>query len=96
MKTYQEARKHSEYSRIPEHILADLYAYVEHRQSVGHFLSAVLCGNLFEAVGRADKESCAVLREIVMFIHNEMRSDCYGNPAKVREWLHPTPPHSHD
>lgn len=86
---YEEARKHPEFSRIPEHVLAGVYSFVEHRTEPGHFLSAVLCDNLFEAVGRADKESGAALRELVCFIHCEVPTMCYGNTIKVRGWLFP-------
>jgi len=70
MMTLQEARQHAEFSRIPEHVLAGVYSFVEHR---------------------ADKESCATLRELVCFIHMEVPTLCYGNNAKVREWLFPQP-----
>jgi hypothetical protein len=91
MITYEQARKHGEYSRIPEHILQSLYAYVEHRQAPGHFLTCVLTNDLFGAIGRADKEAVAALRELVVFIHMEVRSDCHGSPAKVGQWLFPKP-----
>lgn len=89
MISYDQARQHSEYCRIPEHILMGVYAYIEHRQSPGHFLQAVLSNDLFEAIGRADKEAVAALRELVVFIHCEVRSDCYGNRQKVSAWLFP-------
>lgn len=91
MITFEKARQHVEYKRIPEHVLADLYAYVEHHQYTGHFLAAVLSHDLFEAVARSDKESGAALRELVVFIHMEVRSDCHGNPAAVRNWLRTRP-----
>lgn len=89
MITYEQARQHSEYSRIPEHILTSLYGYVEHRQAPGHFLQAVLANDLFEAIGRADKEAVAALRELVVFIHMEVRSDCHGSRQKITAWLFP-------
>jgi len=91
MIAYEQARQHSEYCRIPEHVLASVYGFVEHRQAPGHFLTCVLTNDLFGAVGRADKESGAALRELVVFLHMEVRSDAFGSPQKVREWLYPTP-----
>lgn len=92
MITYEHARKHAEFRLIPEHILRGLYGYVEHRQATGHFLNAVLTNNLFDAISRADKEALAALREIVVFVHMEVRSDAYGSSQKVQEWLFPKPP----
>lgn len=92
MITYEQARKHDEFGLIPEHILQSIYGYVEQRQSTGHFLNAVLSNNLFEAIARADKEALAALREIVVFIHMEVRADCHGSPEKIQNWLFPKPP----
>lgn len=92
MISYDQARAHSEYCRIPEQVLLGLYAYVEHRQAPGHFLQAVLSNDLFEAIGRADKEAVAALRELVVFIHMEVRSDCHGSRQKVGAWLFPPKP----
>lgn len=87
MITYEQARQHAEYSRIPEHILQGVYGYVEHRQAPGHFLQAVLANDLFESIGRADKDCAATLRELVVFIHMEVRTDCYGDRQKLSAWL---------
>lgn len=92
MMTFEKARQHAEFSRIPEHILYDLYDYIKHRQATGHFLNAVLTNNLFEAIGRADKEALAALREIVVFVHMEVRADAYGSADKVQNWLFPQTP----
>lgn len=92
MMTFEKARQHAEYSRIPEQILRSIYGYVEYRQATGHFLNAVLTNNLYDAIARADKESLAALREIVTFVHMEVRSDCYGSKEKVQDWLFPKPP----
>jgi len=93
MISFAQARQHAEYCRIPAQVLASLYGYVEHRQAPGHFLNAVLRNDLFEAVGRADKESRAALAELVCFIHMEVRSDCHGTPEKLKQWLYPKPEH---
>lgn len=89
MISIEEARQHPEFKRIPAHILGSIYAYVEHRQTPGSFLRCVLTNDLFGAIGRADKESAATLKDIVVFINSHVRSDCYGRPEKVKEWLFP-------
>lgn len=92
MMTFEKARQHAEYSRIPESILRSIYGYIEYRQATGHFLNAILTNNLYEAIARADKESLAALREIVVFVHMEVRADAYGSADKVQSWLFPKPP----
>lgn len=72
--------------KIPEHLLVGLIAWGKKEHPVGHFLTAVLSNNLFEAVSRADEESMRSLRHIVRFIYNEMPSQCHGSPEKVKAW----------
>lgn len=87
MITLQEALEHPLYSKIPRSILEDLYAYVEVRQPVGHFVGAVLSNDLLESFARADKQSADAMPIIVAFIWNEVRHDCYGSPEHVHVWL---------
>jgi hypothetical protein len=82
-----DALKHDDYSKIPPHLLQSIYGYVLQRQAVGHFLTALLCNDLIAAVGRADKETIAALRELVIFLHMEVPCECYGSAEKVASWL---------
>lgn len=72
---------------IPERILAGLTRYASYGTPTGHFLRAALENNLREAVLRADTNSLAALRDIVLFIYNEMPSDCHGSKEKVEAWI---------
>lgn len=90
MMTFEQAQQHAQYQRIPTAVLHGLYDYIERHQAPGHFLTAVLCHDLFEATGRSDEGSWIALRELVVFIYNEVRSDCHGSPAKVSAWLQNT------
>ncbi len=71
---------------IPADMLDKLRAYIDHGESVGHFLTAVLENNLKEAVGRADEENLHNLPAYVGYLYNVADSRCHGSPAKVREW----------
>jgi hypothetical protein len=71
---------------IPEHIFEGLKGYALERQPVGHFLTAVLCNNLSEAIGHADSESLKAIKPIVQFVYNELPGNCWGSPAKVNSW----------
>lgn len=73
--------------QIPERIKRSIDAYVTHRQPVGGFLQAVLSNQLFEAVGRADNESMAALREIIQYIYNEIPAKSWGSPLKYLDHL---------
>lgn len=89
MLSFEQTRQHADYCRIPAQVIASIYSYVEHRQAPGHFLTAVLSNDLFATFGRADKESRSTLNDLITFIYMEVRSDCYGTPEKVKQWLNP-------
>ena len=72
---------------IPLPILEGLREYGLHHVSPGGFLHAVLCNNLHEAVCRADVESLAAIRQIVLYVYNAMPSPCWGSPENVEAWL---------
>jgi hypothetical protein len=89
---YIHATGHEQYSHIPVHVLRGLYNYVQHGAGPGHFLRAVLSNNLFEAVGRADKDALASLAELVIFIYNRVPSICYqikgtACPRAIDRWI---------
>lgn len=76
-----------EYNKIPEHIMASLRRYADHHVPCGHFLTAVLSGDLFGAIGRADDVCAAALPQIVKYIYNEMPGECWGNKNAVNLWI---------
>ena len=73
-------------SKCPEHVRHSLQLYVDHGCRPGHFMTAVLSGDLFGAVNRADGDSLEALPHIVAYIYQNIRSDCYGTKAKVEAW----------
>ncbi len=68
---------------IPYYTIEGLENYLFDKVPVGHFLSAVLDNDLFEAVGRADDENSKALRDIVRLIYNGMP----GAARRRKEWL---------
>ena len=72
---------------MPPRILEGLRRYAIHHQEVGSFLRAVLENNLTEAVCRADPESLAALRIIVIYVYNCLPASCHGSPEAVKAWL---------
>ena len=74
--------------RIPPAVFEALRLYVEERVHPGDgFLMAVLSNDLREAVGRADERSYASLRELIVYLHNEVPGRCWGSKARVVEWV---------
>lgn len=60
-----------EYSAIPEATQGSILRYVEHRIQPGGFLTAVLCNDLYNATGRADKDNLIALPLIVRWFANK-------------------------
>jgi len=72
-----------EFALIPENIQGGLLRYVQHHIQPGGFLTAVVCGDLFEAVRRADPES----RKAIPLIATWLDRNCPGlcGAANMRE-----------
>lgn len=76
----------NEYAEIPGYTLAAIRNYVIERRPTGHFLTAVLCNDLFEACFHADAANLSALPLIVKFIYNRVPSLCWGSKEKVQAW----------
>ena len=72
---------------IPAHLVDGVLGYVERRESIGQFLTAVFENDLFDAVARADSESLAGLDGLTKWIYNYATSHCWGSEKKVEDWL---------
>lgn len=67
-----------EYEIIPELTRASIMRYVEHGVQPGGFLTAVLCNDLYNATGRADRQNLAALPVIVRWFANHC-PELYGS-----------------
>lgn len=61
--------------------------YYQHGIPTGSFLEAVLENNLKEAIGRADSDAIENLKDIVIYLYNDIPSICWGSPEKVKNWF---------
>lgn len=77
--------------KIPTTTKEALDRYAKHRVPTGGFLRAVLEDKLFEAFNRADGENTRAMKEIVMYVWNDMPADCWGSKEKVDAWLKGSP-----
>lgn len=75
-----------DYSRIPPYIRESLDLYARDGRPLGHFLTAVLTNDLFEACGRADDNNVWVLPVITAYVFNHLPGGCWGSPEKVAAW----------
>lgn len=72
---------------IPKHTQEALDRYVNQHIMPGSFLLAVLSNRLFDAVARADRENLAALKDICLYIYNELPGDCWGSSDIVYKWV---------
>jgi len=61
-------------------------AYAKGQYPTGDFLRAVLENDLMQAFGRADETSLKCLKDIAMFVYNEMPINCHGSKEIVKQW----------
>lgn len=76
----------ADWNLIPPQMVGGLRRYVEHGIQPGHFLTAVLCNDLVEAVARADAYNVRLLANYANFLYNDLPGDCWGSRAKFDAW----------
>jgi len=72
--------------KIPPLVLDALVAWGKKERPVGDFLTAFLSNDLKTAIARADENSLAAFRDIMLFMCNEIPSQCHGSHEKVATW----------
>jgi hypothetical protein len=72
---------------LPPAIWEGLRAHALDRRPTGHFVTAVLTNDLRGALGKADEDSLAAIRDIVRYCYWELPGNCWGSVSKVNEWL---------
>lgn len=75
---------------IPEYMHDGIVRYIKDRIKPGHFLTAVICNDLFDAVARADDQNVQALSGYVKFFYNYAPSGCWGSKEKMEAWLEGT------
>jgi len=77
------------YREIPDRIMGALMGWGTHGHHPGGFLTAVLKGDLLDAVCLADNETVEHLRGIVKFVYNQMPHGCHAmkSPSAVGTFM---------
>lgn len=85
----KENKKMYEYSGyvIQDHMLEAIQRYVDYGIPPGGFLTAVICNDFSEAVGRADSTNVANLPAFAAYFYNEVPSDCHGSLELMENWM---------
>lgn len=72
---------------IPERMMGAIRRYVDEGIEPGHFLTAIICNDLREAVGRADTENMSNLPAYVGYFYNVAPAGCYGSHENMKNWM---------
>jgi hypothetical protein len=72
--------------RVPMGLRGGIERYVEHGILPGHFLRAIICNDLKDAVQRADTENMFLIAVYVAFFYNYCPSGCWGSKERMLEW----------
>ena len=82
-----EATVNDQFANIPPLVRNALDRWATEHKPAGDFVMSVLRNDLHQAVCRADERSLAALRDIVLYVYNELPSKCWGSDVAVNEWL---------
>lgn len=72
---------------IPSHMMAAIRRYIEYGIKPGDFLTAIICNDFQDAVGRADDENIRNLPAYAAYLYSEAPTECHGSPEKMRAWI---------
>jgi hypothetical protein len=84
---YKSQRYQFQEFYIPHRMMSSILNYVNWGIPPGDFLTAVICNDLKEAVGRADDENLRNIPAYVAYFYNEAPSPCWGSEKKMRAWI---------
>jgi hypothetical protein len=76
-----------EYAEIPERMREGLRRYIVDRVQPGDFLTAVICNDLRNAVGRADAENLSLIPLYVRWFYNVAPNQSHGSLSRMNTWL---------
>lgn len=72
---------------LPDHMIEGMILYILKGIPPGSFMLAVLAGDLFEALRRADDVNVHALYNYGRFLISSAPIGCYGSEERVSEWI---------
>jgi hypothetical protein len=76
-----------EFANVPSHTVEALDRYWHYGFMPGSFLGLLLCGDIYNAIGRADHSNKFALGSIVEYIVRKAPRGSYGSEALVQDWI---------
>ena len=76
-----------DWSLVTDYCRDGLRLYIERGIPPGHFLTAVICNDLAEAVGRADLTNQKNLHNYVKFLYNYAPTGCWRSKENYKAWI---------
>ena len=76
-----------DYSKLPEPFKEEVRKYVEEGIETGSFLKYILENDLFRTMMFAHLDNQECIKDVVLWIWNQLPSETYGTPDKVNKWL---------
>jgi len=81
------SRPMPDYATVPaRHMIPGISLYLEKGVPPGSFLMALLQNDLAGAVRTADHVNLVLMREWVLWLHNNLPAECHGSPERVEAW----------
>ncbi len=77
---------HGQIFLIPDYMIGGIQRFIKQGVIPGGFLSAVLENNMKEAYVFADENNISNFPAYMNFLYNEVPSECWGSPEKVKAW----------
>jgi hypothetical protein len=73
---------------LPHHMRDGVRRWIEHgpQSYPGGFLSALLCNDLFGALGKADDVNRDALFRYATYFYSYAPAGCYGSPERFAAW----------
>ena len=72
---------------IRDQMMEGIRDYIDHGVPCGSFLTAVICNDLKNAVGRADEENLRNLPAFVGYFYSEAPAPCWGSEEEMNAWM---------
>tara|TARA_Y100000401_G_scaffold115030_1_gene117998 strand:+ start:616 stop:897 length:282 start_codon:yes stop_codon:yes gene_type:complete len=76
-----------DYRRLPKPFKEEMKKYVEEGIETGSSLKYILQNDLFKTMMYSDPDNQELIKDVVLWIWNQLPSETYGTPDKVDKWL---------
>jgi len=83
----QELRQSLDEYGVPDHMHGGITRYILQGIPPGDFLTAVICNDLMNALGRADDINREALFSFVNWFYNVAPTDCWKSKKNMQDWI---------